>query len=207
MLTAKEFNQLIAILPKLEEFARSQKLTSMSLVKTPEPERAEVDLYMCYTHAGDEHSFGKMAVIGRLFSQLWGLDRLSDIVDAQDKKQFNQVKFDQQLKPSEIFLLNTNSNGIIETVTPEQIAEYAKRIFNIICNPTVALPPKRSDINKKRKITEEKKDSEETVSISKINIFSRASSETPVKKTKEEIEKPSKDLSKEMFSSRRIKGS
>jgi hypothetical protein len=46
MLTAKEFNQLIAILPKLEEFARSQKLTSMSLVKTPEPERAEVDLYM-----------------------------------------------------------------------------------------------------------------------------------------------------------------
>jgi hypothetical protein len=44
MLTAKEFNQLIAILPKLEEFARSQKLTSMSLVKTPEPERAEVDL-------------------------------------------------------------------------------------------------------------------------------------------------------------------
>jgi hypothetical protein len=196
MLTAKEFDQLIAILPRLEGFARDRQFTSISIIKNPFHSK-ESEIYMCYTHEGIGHGLEITAQIGQDFEKLWGISLYEDIVLAHDRAFFKGEIFDEHLKGSEFFLVLMDANHNYVTATPSQVIDYVKRDFAISIQP-----PSSSDItdnSKKRRISDEKVGSNQTALISSNNIFTPVSSQNTTLNIQEALAKLSVDEYKKLI--------
>jgi hypothetical protein len=172
MVTQKDFERLMAILPQLEAFVKKHQLFSLSFVKNTSTQK-ESDLYLFYTYPGEVLGAFKGAHLGRDFKKLWGVAVDSGALLAKDKITFDPEIYEEHLKKTEFILVSVDSNQNYITATAEQVAEYANREFGITIQPSVI-----SDLSS---------------SITSNNLFTQVSSQNSESNIAEEVKKLSLD--------------
>jgi hypothetical protein len=191
MVTQKDFERLMAILPQLEAFVKKHQLFSLSFVKNTSTQK-ESDLYLFYTYPGEVLGAFKGAHLGRDFKKLWGVAVDSGALLAKDKITFDPEIYEEHLKKTEFILVSVDSNQNYITATAEQVAEYANREFGITIQPSVISD--LSDHSQKRRLSDdEKMTASQSSSITSNNLFTQVSSQNSESNIAEEVKKLSLD--------------